>query len=131
MNVAFSREHAPGNKMSSCQQVHFTAGGSNCASDKVPKKRAKDYITAASRLFSDPASMMHGMVLASAQKPLASLLDDASSAQQHKGWEYGYLDGFANETRGLNRLTWQVRRPRLFPANLLSQKARVWKRRHS
>ena len=75
----------------------------------MPKKRAKDYITAASRLFRDSASMMHGMVLASAQKPLASLLDDGSSAQLHKGWEYGYLDGFANNTRRLNRLVWEVR----------------------
>ena len=88
----------------------------------MPKKRAKDYITAASRLYSDPASMMHGMVLASAQKPLASLLDDASHAQLHKGWEYGYLNGFANQTRSLNRLLWQVRRPSLSSSPSIRQR---------
>ena len=76
--------------------------------DKIPKKRSKDYTTAASRLFRDAASMMHGMVLSNAQKPLVSLLDDTSPAQLHKGWEYGYLDGFANQTRTVNRLVWEV-----------------------
>ena len=90
----------------------------------MPKKRVKDYITAASRLFSDSASMMHSMVLASAQEPLASLLDDASPAQQHKGWQYGYLNGFANQTRALNPLIWEVRRPQLLSVVFLSQNAR-------
>lgn len=54
--------------------------------------------------------MMHGMVLAATKIPLASLLDDAAPAQQHKGWEYGYLDGFANQTRTLNHLSWKVSR---------------------
>lgn len=84
------------------------AGTSNCAIDKIPQKRAKDYTTAASRLFRDAAAMMHGMVLAHAQKPLVSLLDDASTGQLHKGWEYGYLDGFANQTRRIKPLVWEV-----------------------
>jgi hypothetical protein len=64
-------------------------------------------------LFKDAASMMHGMVLANVQKPLVSLLDDAGvdsvPAQRHMGWEFGYLDGFANQTRHLNHLVWEVR----------------------
>ena len=51
----------------------FPAGNANCAGDKIPKKRAHDYSTAASRLFRDAGAMMHGMVLANVQKPLVSL----------------------------------------------------------
>lgn len=90
------------------QLVYDSAGNSNCAGDKIPKKREKDFSTAASRLFRDAAAMMHGMVLANVQKPLVSFLDDTNSAQLHKGWEYGYLDGFANQTRTMNYLTWEV-----------------------
>jgi len=91
---------------------HAFSGSANCTGDKIPKKRAHDYSTAASRLFRDAASMMHGMVLANVQKPLVSLLDDAGvdavPAQRHMGWEFGYLDGFANQTRQLNHLVWEV-----------------------
>lgn len=84
------------------------AGSANCAADKIPRKRGHEYSTAASRLFRDADAMMHSMVLSQTQKPLVSLLDDAAQAQRHKGWEFGYLDGFANETRKIHHLTWEV-----------------------
>lgn len=52
--------------------------------------------------------MMHSMVLSQTQKPLVSLLEDYTRAQRHKGWEFGFLDGFANQTRKLHHLTWEV-----------------------
>lgn len=52
--------------------------------------------------------MMHSMVLSQTQKPLVSLLEDAAQAQRHKGWEFGYLDGFANATRRIRHLVWEV-----------------------
>ena len=84
------------------------AGSSNCAADKIPRKRGHDYSTAASRLFRSADAMMHSMVLAQTQKPLVSLLDDATPAQRHKGWEFGFLDGFANQTRKIHHLVWEV-----------------------
>ena len=54
---------------------------------------------------------MHSMVLAQTQKPLVSLLDDATPAQRHKGWEFGFLDGFANQTRKIHHLIWEVSPP--------------------
>ena len=84
------------------------AGNANCALDRIPQKRARDYTTAASRLFRDSAAMMHGLVLSHVQKPLVNLLGDVSNRQLHKGWEYGYLDGFANQTRELRPLIWEV-----------------------
>ena len=89
------------------------AGSANCAADKIPKKRGHDYSTAASRLFRDADAMMHSMVLSQTQKPLVSLLEDYTQAQRHKGWEYGFLDGFANQTRKIHHLTWEVCPPGL------------------
>ena len=98
--------------------LSFCTGGANCALDKIPKKRSIEYTVAASRLYRDAASMMHGMVLAQAQKPLVSLLEENSVAQRHKGWEFGFLNGFGNETRQLNHLAWEVHP--LIPPSLCS-----------
>ncbi|KAK9813475.1 hypothetical protein WJX73_001034 [Symbiochloris irregularis] len=93
--LAMFLEHAH-KQVHSFPQVLFNAtnwtmtGRANCAMDSAPQARVGDYRRAAFALFRDADEMLREELLGSEARPLVSYEHDLTTAQGHKGWQYGY-----------------------------------------